>query len=54
MDRRRAMKEDRVLHKILNARALNLLQEVPAGLLPRSEVDLHNMSRHGPEQERAI
>lgn len=44
------MKEDGILHKILNARALDLLLEVPASLLPCSEVDLHNMSRHGPEQ----
>lgn len=54
MDRGRSVKEDRILHKILNARALNLLQEVPARLLPCSEVDLRNMSSHGPEEGSSV
>lgn len=44
------MKEDCILHKVLNARALDLLLEVPTSLLPCSEVDLHNMSSHCPEK----
>ena len=48
------MKQDGTLHKILNAQALNLLQEVPASLLPCSEVDLHNMTSHGAENNKLI
>lgn len=40
MDSGRSMKEDCTLHKILNACTLDLLQEVPSGLLPCSVVDL--------------
>lgn len=43
------MKKDGVLHKILYAHALNLLQEIPISLLPCSEVDLCDMSGQAPE-----
>lgn len=48
------MKEDGILHKILNARALNVLREVPTSLLPCSEVDLHNMSSQCSEQSNLV
>lgn len=48
------MKEDRILHKILNAQAFNLLLKVPTSLLPCSEVDLHNMSSHCSEQSNLV
>lgn len=48
------MKEDRILHKILNAQALNLLLELPTSLFPCSEVDLHNMNSHGPEKSTLV
>lgn len=54
MDRRGSLKENGTLHNILNARALNLLQEVPASLLPCSEVDLRDMSSYGSEQNKSI
>lgn len=44
------MQEDCILHKILNARALDLLLKLPSSLLPGSEVNLHNMGSHGPER----
>lgn len=48
------MKEDGILHKILNARALNLLHKVPSSLLPCSEVDLHNMCSQCSEQSNLV
>lgn len=44
------MQGDCILHKILNARALNLLLKLPSSLLPGPEVNLHNVGSHGPER----
>lgn len=54
MHRRCSTKEDRILHKILNAWAFNLLQEVAIRLLPCSVVDLHNVSSHGPARNISL
>lgn len=48
VDRRSSVEQDSVLHQVLDAQALNLLQEDSTGLLPCSEVDLCYMISQGP------
>ena len=42
------VQQDGVLHQVLDANALHLLQEVAGGLLPRPEVDLCDVIGHRP------
>lgn len=54
MDRGCSMKEDCTLHKILNAYNLNLLHNVPDGLLPCSVVNLSYMSCRCPKENKRV
>lgn len=54
VDGRCSTQKNRILHKILNAGALDLLLDLSCSLLPRSEVNLSNMSRHRPEKRHLV
>lgn len=54
VDGRHPAQENGVLHEILDAGALDLLLDVSAGLLPGSEVNLRDVSGHGPEKSRSV
>jgi len=45
------VQQDGVLHQVLDAHDLHLVQEVPGGLVPRPEVDLRHVVGHSPAGE---
>lgn len=54
VDGRCSTQKNRILHKILNAGTLDLLLDLSCSLLPRSEVNLCNMSGHRPEKRHLV